>query len=297
MKKCIVAASLVCAVTIRSWACLGPSNIEGVAFTADEVLNIEIIRTAGTENVNYYIDGESEPVGIRYMSHYDSRAMVFIGNYGLSYQNDIPLNCMGIILPLPDTGDHYVTVEKTEFDFAAAVITELRWLAANEVLSLTEAMIARIDSSLAKTSNGGSQYWTHTNTVLAYNSWYTYDTTEHKWAGADLGVDGVRGVSGVNGVWGCSAINPDVAVPPEGLDPTSVARNYLSINGNRARQFRLSHFSGSGLTVSIPQNGEIRRLTIFNCKGAVVCRRQMLPGVRTVKISGLPWGMYTGRLK
>ena len=299
MKKCIAAASLLCVFTIRSWACVSPTNIEGVAFTADEVINIAIVRAAGTENVNYFIDGESEPVGIRYMSHYDSRAMVFVGNYGLSYQNNIPLNCMGIILPLPDTGDHHATIENAEFDFTAAVITELRWLAANEVIVLTEAMIARIDTSLAIVNNGGNQYWTHANTVLAYNSWYNYDTTENKWAGTDEGVEGVRGVSAINGVWGCSAINPEVEIPPESLDPTSVAQSRPSLCGNRSRQFRFSHFTGSCLTVTVPQQntGGMRTLTIFNCKGAAVCRRQVLPGMRAVKISGLPWGMYTGRLK
>jgi hypothetical protein len=168
----LLTMALVCAWAIRSWACLPPVNIEGVAFTADEILNIQILIESGTEGINCYIDSDGDAVGIRYMSHYNSHAMVFIGNYGMSYQKDLSLNCMGIVLPLPDSADFYTPLERENFDFAIAVVTELAWLAENNVIALTDEKLAEINEALSGAVNGGNQYWTHADMVLGYNSWF-----------------------------------------------------------------------------------------------------------------------------
>ena len=138
MQKVVLLVSVfVLSCFYQLWACPSPANIEGVAFTSGESLNIEVLMDMGTENVNYFIDGDSLVSGIRYMSHYDPQTMVFIGNYGMSYQQGIRMACMGIILPLPDSADEYMSIDKATFNFAAAVKAELEWLVDNDVVDLS----------------------------------------------------------------------------------------------------------------------------------------------------------------
>jgi hypothetical protein len=64
-----------------AWPCVSPANIEGVAFTSGEKLYLQKLIQFGTEKVNYLKDGEEPNIGIRDISHYDPRAMVFVGTY------------------------------------------------------------------------------------------------------------------------------------------------------------------------------------------------------------------------
>ena len=293
---------LLCACAIRSWACPSPGNIEGVAFTAGETLNIRVIEEMGIENVNYFIDGDSVTAGIRYLSHYSSQAMVFIGHYGMSYQEGQPLNCMGVILPLPDTADEFTSIGKETFDFAAAVTVELRWLTEYSVLSLPEEVISAIDSALTKATNGGGQYWTHANSVLGYNSWFNYDSTNHKWS--EAGEDGVNGVEGVlggirgeQGLHGCSVISPGVTVPPASLETTAISRSRSAAHQSTHR-LRLNHFRNGDLAVHLPPAAKAgRRLSIYNCRGVVMYRTTVATGLTSIQVKGLPRGRYFGRLK
>jgi hypothetical protein len=213
---------VVCILTAQAFvqACTSPGNIEGVAFTDGEVLNLEKLEAIGTENVNYYKDGAVPHVAIRYAGHYDPRTTVYIGNYGLSYQQDVYMNCMGVVYPID--GDAYEPIDVSVFDFAEAVRVELAWLSDIGVIDLTAETIEKIDSALDASSNGGVQYWTHAETVMGYNSWYEYDDAAGVWGGGDGVYGGVNSVRGVDAVKGCSVVQPESGLPPEPLGTTGV---------------------------------------------------------------------------
>lgn len=120
-KICLVILS----TAVSAWCCISPTNLEGVAFTSGETLHVETLMSLGTENVNYFKDGNDTAVGIRYVSHYDQRVMVFIGTYGMSYQQNLPLKCMGVIMPIDSS---YLMIDTASFHFSMAVRTELEWL-------------------------------------------------------------------------------------------------------------------------------------------------------------------------
>lgn len=81
-------------------ACLGPSNIEGVAFTNDEHLQLESLSVLGDSGVHYKVLlNENGGKTVCYPSHYNADGTVFIGNVGLVYTTEMTLNCMGIVVP------------------------------------------------------------------------------------------------------------------------------------------------------------------------------------------------------
>jgi hypothetical protein len=286
--------ALVCAFGSWSWACVGPSNIEGVAFTSGETINVQTLMNMGVENVNYVKEGDAPNIGIRYKSHYDTRAMVFIGNYGLSFQQNVRMDCMGVVLPLADSPNVSLTIEKTTFNFAAAVKTELAWLASKGIVDLTAQRIAHIDSILSISTNGGTQYWTHAKTVLGYNSWYGYDSVSGKWI--ENGVNGVREVKGVNEVQGCSVVKPGSGVPPASLGTTAALSKTTPVSaGTRSCAVRQS--GNGGLIVFLPHvvhSGVV--LVVTDLKGAAVRTKKVPAGVGSMYLNGLAVGRYTARL-
>ncbi len=281
----------------RTWACLGPANIEGVALTSGETLNLQKLMQMGIEDVNYFRDGDASAAGIRYMSHYDSRAMVFVGTYGMSFQQNMQMACMGVILPQADSTSVYSPIEKATFDFAAAVKTEIEWLAYNGVVNVAAASIAQIDSALSKAENGGMQYWTHAHSTLAYNSWYTYDSSSGTWRGngAD-GVNGVQGVKGTDELAGCSIIKPGVGVPPAGLGTTAITTNRNAVI-NRIQPLSVRHTGDGGLIVFLPQTARAgEQLFVIDCRGAVARKKELQAGSVSLYIGGLAPGHYNVRL-
>lgn len=225
-----------------SWSCVSPGNIEGVAFTSNEEVRLDNLTSLGEEGVNYLTDGEGEFTAVRYRSHYNERAMVYVGTYGISYQEGLNLPCMGVILDPEMMTEGYTLVQEDIFDFSEAVMTELRWLIANGVIELSQEAISAIDSSLRNAQNGGIQYWTLQNAVLGYNAWYNYDTLSGVW-----GVDGEDGVSGVNAVRavnsiGCSVIDPAFelisAFLGEVVSVTPVKRAVHAVTKTKSATFR-----------------------------------------------------------
>jgi hypothetical protein len=55
----------------------------------DEAMNLQNLMSLGIEKVNYLKEGEEPNIGIRYISHYNPRAMVVVGNYGLAFQQNV----------------------------------------------------------------------------------------------------------------------------------------------------------------------------------------------------------------
>lgn len=176
---------------VSSWACLGPSNVSGVAFTNGEKFNLNL-TAFGTEGVNYEVDiKKNGGTTVSYASHYDPKAMVFIGDAGISYQEEMRLKCMGVVYPqeqLLTLEPTYEEIRKEDFDFTAAIKAELEWLVECNILLIEKSAINSIISGFARSSNGGIQYWTLQKKALGYNSWYTYDDTT--WIGID--VNGVK---------------------------------------------------------------------------------------------------------
>ena len=214
---------LACAAVGSAWCCPSPTNIEGVAFTSGEILNLNKLESLGSQNVHYFKDSTAEAIAIRYVSHYSNDAMVFIGNYGLSYQQDIKLNCMGVILDLSKLPGEYAEIDKESFNFAEAVTVELLWMKQNGIISVSDGFIQEVVDSLGKGPNGGAQYWTIQKSVLGYNSWYTKDAQSGVWGTNGVnGVYGVDGVKAVRGINGCSVIAADFELPPQQLGSTSI---------------------------------------------------------------------------
>jgi hypothetical protein len=187
-------------------ACLGPTNVEGVAFTNGEKLNFDSISALGTAGVNYQtVLSDKGGTSVSYPCHYDSKAMVFFGNMGTLYQQNAMINCFGVIYPLSEEMmNSHTPISKEVFNFTAAVKTELEWLSAHKIIALDNGTIDTIVDGLKSTNNGGMQYWTFQKKTLAYNSWYTYDTLHGTWGGVDL--DAVNSVKSVRGVNGCSGV-------------------------------------------------------------------------------------------
>lgn len=284
----------LCAGFVLTRACPAPTNIEGVAFTSGERIDLQKLMLMGVENVNYLRDNEATNIGIRYKSHYDPSAMVFIGNYGLSYQEGMSMNCMGVVLPLPDSVNELAPISKETFNFAAAVKKELEWLVYFGIIGLSYEKVVKIDSVLSIATNGGMQFWTHANRPLAYNSWFGYDSVSGKWI--EEGVNGVRGVYGVDGVKGCSVVNPGNGMPSAGLGTTAAAPR-MHVAGNR-RVLAVRQLGDGGLIVFLPQAKSLSAvLTIFNFKGAVVRTIRAPAGVQSMYINGLARGHYTVRLQ
>lgn len=232
---------LLSSVVFRGWGCLAPSNLQGVAFTNEERVNIELLQSMGIEGESYLVDGKAPEVAVRYRSHYDERAMVYVGTYGLSYQEDVPLTCMGVVLDPSILQDLYQPPSVEVFDFTQAVVTEINWLVEQGILELSEETVQKIAAALGQASNGGVQYWTLQEDVLAYNSWYSYDDQNGVWG--SKGARGVEGVDAVNGA-GCAAISPQfetVSAPLAGASP--VAPDDRGMNAER-------------LTISPTVNGE-----------------------------------------
>jgi hypothetical protein len=282
----------VCVAVLSSWACVSPANIEGVAFTSGETIDLQKLMDLGVENVNYMTDGKAPDIGVRYRSHYDSRAMVYVGRYGMSYQQNVIMNCMGVVLPLPDSAKEYSPISRDEFDFGAAVKTELAWLASKGIVALTAGTIDTIAAALDASFNGGVQYWTHADQVLGYNSWYVQDTLTGVWSSG-----GVRDVNGVYAVQGCSIIQPGSGLPPEGIGTTSVRskRAVFVHQGDALLAVRRLCNGGTIVFLNPVQSPGGATIVVFDCRGAIAARRHVPAGARSLYIDGLAPGHYTAR--
>ncbi|HEX2959949.1 MAG TPA: hypothetical protein VHO70_24145 [Chitinispirillaceae bacterium] len=218
-------------------ACVGPTNVEGVAFTNGEKLNFESLSPLGTSGVNYQIAmSDNGGTTVSYPSHYDGKVMAFFGNIGTSYQQDLTINCFGIIYPLSEeTQSSHTTISKDVFDFTAAVKVELDWLSTHNILKIEQAAIDTIVASLGNAINGGVQYWTLHKKTLGYNSWYTNDSLNGTWGGNDM--DGINGVKSVRGINGCSGIQ----IPAfEILQPVAVKERSQQISNKQNIRFSIS---------------------------------------------------------
>jgi hypothetical protein len=291
MCRIFLSMSAICLCYSMSTACLGPINVEGVAFTSGETMDLQNLTKLGVENENYLKDTQETNKGIRFKSHYDPRATVFIGNYGMAFKQNVRINCMGVVLPLPDSSNAYSAIAKTTFDFAAAVKTELTWLALKGIVDLSSATIAKIDSSLNASPNGGLQYWTHADSVLWYNMWYENDSVSGTWT-----INGVKGIRSLNKVQGCSVVIPGSGLPPQALGTTVVASNSVIIS-KRSQALAVRHLGSGGLIVFLPQSPRSEAVVVVtNCKGAVVCTKSVPANIQSVCIDGLAFGRYTARL-
>ena len=261
-----------------AWSCPSPTNIEGVAFTLGEKLNLQKLIQSGTEKVNYLKDGEEPNIGIRYISHYDPRAMVFVGNYGLSYQKNVRVNCMGVVLPIADSANPLAQIDISLFDFAAAVKAELVWLASNGIVDMAGETIEKIDSALRASGNGGVQYWTHADSVLGYNAWYSKDTLSGVWASS---WSAVRGVYEVNG---CSAIQPGSGLPPSSLEITAIVPKATAFDRS-IQPFSVRRLGNGAAIVFFPQRTRATAiLTAMDLKGALVYKQRVPAGIKSIYI-------------
>lgn len=242
-------------------ACVSPSNIEGVAFTDNEQLNLESLSVLGDTGVDYKVLlNESGGTTVCYPSHYNANGMVFIGNVGLMYMSEVTLNCLGIIIPQTESMMNNAPVPVEEFDFPKAVKVELEWLAENGVINTDQEMIDSIYKELGEQQNGGVQYWTKQHSTLQYNSWFTYDAELGLWRDGET--EGVNGV--VQDVHGCSVIKiPEIdkfdGVPVKETKNRSAVMNNIVIN-----------VQGRTLTVNGGKNFTSDKISIVAVSGRVM---------------------------
>lgn len=282
----LLLSGLLCFLSPAS-ACLGPSNVEGVAFTNGEILNFESLSSLGTEGINYkLVLSDNGGTTVTYPSHYDSKVMAFIGNVGTSYQQDMMINCFGIICPLSEEMiNSHQLVSKEVFNFAAAVKSELKWLVAHNILTVEDDVIDSVFESLDKAPNGGMQYWTLQKNSLAYNSWYTYDTLHQVWSSE--GANGVKGVYTVRGVNGCTGLQiPSfetflpVAVKEKELFCRDRVNMSLSVSGKK-----ITLKAGQPLDISVVSiNGSIvKKISTSNNVTSIVELNNVSPGTYLVR--------------
>jgi hypothetical protein len=245
-------------------ACIGPTNVEGVAFTNGEEFNFESISALGVCGTNYQtVLSDRGGTAVSYPCHYDSKAMAFFGNMGISFQKDIMINCFGIIFPLSEEAmSSHTPISKEVFDFTAAVKTELEWLSSHKVITVDNEEISTIVESLKSTDNGGMQYWTLQKKALAYNSWYTFDTLHGTWGGTDL--NSVNSVQTVRGINGCSGIQ----IPTfETLQPVAVKESWQQSENRKNVQFTVS---GHRLNIQGLQANQQVDLKMISITGKVI---------------------------
>lgn len=228
-KNCLLIVGLL-SVYLPVSACLGPSNIEGVAFTNDEQLQLESLSVLGDSGVHYKVLlNENGGKTVCYPSHYNADGTVFIGNVGLVYTTEMTLNCMGIVVPQAESLTNNAPIPVEEYDFPMAVKVELQWLTEHGIMDISQNLIDTIYKKLSEQQNGGVQYWTKQSTTLQYNKWFDYDKIQGSWGGE------VDGVNGVKGVRGCLAIQlPEIEkfnnVPVREQRCRSAAINDIVVN-------------------------------------------------------------------
>lgn len=244
-------------------ACVGPTNVEGVAFTNGEKINFESISALGTAGVNYQtVVNDKGGTTISYPCHYDSKAMAFFGKMGTLYQQNAMINCFGVIYPLSEEMmNSHTPISKEVFNFTVAVKTELEWLSAHKLIALDNGAIDTIVEGLKSTNNGGMQYWTFQKKTLAYNSWYTYDTLHGTWGGVDL--DAVNSVKSVRGINGCSGVQLPAF---EVLQPVTV-RKLTKRAENSPVRFTLM---GSTLKIQELQSNETVDIKVVSITGKII---------------------------
>jgi hypothetical protein len=283
MKKIITL--LITGITAgAAWCCVSPSNIEGVAFTSGETINLTNLTSLGTSGSNFLSDSSEAGIAVRYRSHYSDDAMVFVGSYGLAYQKSVNLNCMGIIADAEKLESGLTG--KSTFDFALAVKIELVWMREQGIISIDDQTIATIFDSLDRANNGGVQYWTLQKRTLGYNSWYTKDTLSGVWNTED--VNGVRSVKST----ACAGINPEyvaftqsIAVTPvTKLSSPSVTR--FSVTRNAGTSFTIMPWSNIDNISIINASGKICPVRTNAVSGAMMVsfKNQITPGVYFLKL-------------
>jgi hypothetical protein len=279
MKKII--ALLIAGISAgAAWCCVSPSNIEGVAFTSGEPINLTIFASLGTNGTNFLRDSSDAGIAVRYRSHYSNDAMVFVGSYGLAYQKSINLNCMGIIADANKLGSGLAG--ESTFDFALAVRMELAWMREQGIISIDNETIDVIYDSLDKSSNGGVQYWTLQKNVLGYNAWYNKDTLSGVWS-----TDGVNGVRSVKTA-ACAGINPEYKAFAQSLDLVPV----LNQRTQSVPMFRITRTMVGSLTIT--PGSAVENVKIVNASGKIcpVHTETVSDGIRVSFNSQIIPGIY-----
>ncbi|NLD95009.1 MAG: hypothetical protein GX639_20330 [Fibrobacter sp.] len=279
MKKIIVL--IIAGITAGTiWACPSPSNIEGVAFTSQESIDLTKFKSLGTNDTQFLRDSSDAGIAVRYRSHYSNDAMVFVGSYGLSYQQSLTLNCMGIIVD-PDKFEA-TSLTRSNFYFADAVRVELLWMREQGIITIDNETITAIFDSLDKSSNGGVQYWTLQKHVLGYNSWYDKDTQSGVW-----GVDNVNSVRSVKAAT-CAGINAEYKAFTQSIDLVGVKNLYQQ----SAQTFRITKNTATSLTIIPWSNIDNVKIVTTSGKFCPVHINAISGGVRVSFNSQISPGFY-----
>ncbi len=167
-----------------AFACMGPTNVQGVVLNNDEPVHFDVIESLGENGEAYIKEVDGDLITYRLRSEHYDEAMVYISNRGVGYMSTLPTNTFGIKV----NSELYNRIQEygislNSFSFGATLQNELRRFNELGILELSDDQIDEIIRSFADNQgSGGFQYWTKQQEVLGYNSWY--DTN-----GSSNGVD------------------------------------------------------------------------------------------------------------
>jgi hypothetical protein len=129
----------------------------GVTWNKGEAARFAVIERLNGHGVEYAKCADDLGSRYVYRSHYNTKALVQIGNFRMG---SIPReNCMVILVDDPE--------DRVRFNFAKAVRTELDWL--KETGVVTMSLYEREDAENSLADQGYGQYWTALRKVLPYS--------------------------------------------------------------------------------------------------------------------------------
>ncbi len=271
-----------------SMACIGPENVQGVAFTAGEEIDFARIETLGQAGVDYLKESTDSSVTYRLRTATDG-AMLFLTNRGVGFMEHIEMPVLGVKV---DSALFEKLVESnfdtTVFNFSSAVLKEVNRMVSLDIMSLKEAQISAIEKAFATLShrNGGQQYWTKQGDVMAYNTWFDENGGGGVWGGVK-GVDADMPSGGGDLGDGCGgSVLHDL--PAGELVPTALVQT-------AAAQASVAQVQvdGSMLQVTFEQPlSEGTTACLYSPAGRQIVERKLSAGARSFT---LPLGAATAR--
>ena len=182
-------------------ACINPADewAAGVLWNNGEAVNFTMIDSLGDSGVNFIKKQDSTGmVQYFFRSKYaPNQMMTYLGYFPFSFQGNAPRLVMVL-----DT-----TAHMDEFDFSEAVYRELEFLSNIGIinLSILERETIRDSLKIVVVDHGNAQYWTLQKRVLAYNTWFDYDSVKKEWD-----------MIGIKGFYGCG-LDLAFVLPPQEL--------------------------------------------------------------------------------
>lgn len=259
-------------------ACMGPTNIQGVALNSGEEINFNRIEELGTDGIAYLKDVEGKKVTYRYKSNHPN-VMVFLTSDSSGFAGYDLLNSLGIKVD----STLYRQLEAGNFgsdifSFTEQLHEELKRMKELKIITFPDAKIDEFIEALTPVMNGGAQYWTTQKEVTDFNSWFNKDGTPSE------PIDGVAkaGPSNEPGDGCGSSLSYDLPFGQLGSGPTSISAQ----SGTVMKQSFTTSKTASGfslnLSSAVQNSGELK---LFTTSGRQLMHQSISAGTSEVSVS------------